>query len=69
MTYAVSDGGSSGHPLEQGGSRTASRATPSAIVVLAGILMIPAIWIYLVGYGVGTAIAVIGLYIAFAIPV
>ena len=31
--------------------------------------MIPAIWNYLVGYGVGTAIAVIGLYIAFVIPV
>ena len=31
--------------------------------------MIPAIWNYLVGYRVGTAIAVIGLYIAFVIPV
>ena len=31
--------------------------------------MIPAIWNYLVGYGVGTAIAVIGLYIAFILPV
>ena len=31
--------------------------------------MVPAIWNYLVGYGVGTAIAVIGLYIAFVIPV
>src|SRR5918999_1303135 len=40
-----------------------------AIVVLAGLLMVPAIWNYLVGYGVGTAIAVIGLYIAFVIPV
>ena len=40
-----------------------------AIVVLSGILMVPAIWNYLVGYGVGTAIAVIGLYIAFVIPV
>jgi amino acid transporter len=35
----------------------------------AAILMIPAIWNYLVGYFVGTAIAVIGLYIAFVIPV
>jgi amino acid transporter len=35
----------------------------------AAILMVPAIWNYLVGYGVGTAIAVIGLYIAFVIPV
>jgi len=35
----------------------------------ATILMVPAIWNYLVGYGVGTAIAVIGLYIAFILPV
>jgi amino acid transporter len=40
-----------------------------AIGVLAGILMIPAIWNYLVGYAAGTAIAVIGLYIAFVLPV
>ena len=33
------------------------------------VLMIPAIWNYLVGYAVGTAIAVIGLYIAFILPV
>ena len=31
--------------------------------------MIPTIWNYLVGYRVGTAIAVIGLYIAFVLPV
>ena len=36
---------------------------------LRGILMIPAIWNYFVGYAVGTAIAVIGLYIAFILPV
>ncbi len=35
----------------------------------AAVLMIPAIWNYLVGYAVGTAIAVIGLYIAFILPV
>jgi amino acid transporter len=40
-----------------------------AIGVLAGLLMVPAIWNYLVGYAAGTAIAVIGLYIAFVIPV
>jgi amino acid transporter len=40
-----------------------------AIGTLAAILMIPAIWNYLVGYAVGTAIAVIGLYIAFVLPV
>ena len=32
------------------------------------ILMVPAVWNYLVGYFVGTAISVIGLYIAFMIP-
>jgi amino acid transporter len=39
------------------------------IGVFSAILMIPAVWNYLVGYFVGTAIAVIGLYIAFVIPV
>jgi amino acid transporter len=53
--------------------RVSSRRVPVyavfAIGVLSGILMIPAIWNYLVGYAVGTAIAVIGLYIAFVLPV
>ena len=31
--------------------------------------MVPAYWNYLVGYLVGTGIAVIGLYIAFILPV
>jgi amino acid transporter len=35
----------------------------------AGVLMIPANWNYFIGYAVGTAIAVIGLYIAFILPV
>ncbi len=39
------------------------------IAFFAAILMIPAVWNYLVGYAVGTAIAVIGLYIAFILPV
>ena len=39
------------------------------VATLAGLLMVPAIWNYLVGYAAGTAIAVIGLYIAFAIPI
>jgi amino acid transporter len=39
------------------------------VVFFAAVVMIPAVWNYLVGYGVGTAIAVIGLYIAFVIPV
>jgi amino acid transporter len=71
MMYAFSrDRAVPGHPLW---SKVASNRVPRnavwAIVALAGILMIPAIWNYLVGYGVGTAIAVIGLYIAFVIPV
>ena len=40
-----------------------------AIGVLRRLLMVPAIWNYLVGYAAGTAIAVIGLYIAFILPV
>jgi amino acid transporter len=39
------------------------------IVVAAAIIMIPAIWNYLIGYYVGTGIAVVGLYIAFILPV
>jgi amino acid transporter len=39
------------------------------IGLFAGILMIPAVWNYLVGYAAGTAISVIGLYIAFILPV
>jgi amino acid transporter len=35
----------------------------------AAVLMIPAVWNYLVGYAAGTAISVIGLYIAFILPV
>ncbi len=38
-------------------------------VALAAALMIPTLWNYFVGYLVGTAIAVIGLYIAFILPV
>ena len=37
--------------------------------LFAAILMIPAVWNYFVGYRGRTAIAVIGLYIAFVIPV
>ena len=71
MMFAFSrDRAVPGHPLWR---KVATNRVPRnavwAIVVLAGMLMIPAIWNYLVGYGVGTAIAVIGLYIAFVIPV
>ncbi len=40
-----------------------------AIAVLSWALMIPTYWNNVVGYLVGTSIAVIGLYIAFAIPI
>ena len=40
-----------------------------AICVLAALIMVPAIKNYLVGYYVGTGIAVVGLYIAFILPV
>jgi amino acid transporter len=71
MMFAFSrDRAVPGHPLW---SRVARNRVPRnavwAIAVLAGILMVPAIWNYLVGYAVGTAIAVIGLYIAFILPV
>ncbi len=39
------------------------------VAFFAAVLMIPAVWNYFVGYAVGTAIAVIGLYIAFALPI
>jgi amino acid transporter len=40
-----------------------------AIAVLAWALMIPTLWNAYIGYLVGTSIAVIGLYIAFILPV
>ena len=40
-----------------------------AIVVLSWALMIPTYWNNVVGYLVGTSIAVIGLYIAFVLPI
>ena len=71
MMFAFSrDRAVPGHPIWR---RVARNRVPVwsvfGIGVFAAILMIPAIWNYLVGYGVGTAIAVIGLYIAFILPV
>ena len=40
-----------------------------AIVVLSAALMLPTLYNFFVGYYVGTGIAVIGLYIAFILPV
>jgi amino acid transporter len=45
------------------------RWSVAGIGVFSAALMIPAVWNYLVGYFAGTAIAVIGLYIAFILPV
>ena len=40
-----------------------------AIVVAAAALMLPTLYNFFIGYYVGTGIAVIGLYIAFILPV
>jgi amino acid transporter len=40
-----------------------------AICVLSFVLMIPTLWNGIVGYAVGTSVAVIGLYIAFVLPI
>ncbi len=71
MMFAFSrDGAVPGHTLWR---RVSKHRVPVnavfAIGVLSGLLMVPAIWNYLVGYAAGTAIAVIGLYIAFILPV
>jgi amino acid transporter len=71
MMFAFSrDGAVPGHSLWR---RVSRHRVPVyavfAIGVLSGLLMVPAIWNYLVGYAAGTAIAVIGLYIAFVLPV
>jgi amino acid transporter len=71
MMFAFSrDRAVPGHPLWR---RVARNRVPVWSVVgvsfFAAILMIPAVWNYFIGYAVGTAIAVIGLYIAFILPV
>ena len=71
MMFAFSrDGAVPGHTLWR---RVSKHRVPVyavfAIGVLSALLMVPAIWNYLVGYAAGTAIAVIGLYIAFILPV
>jgi amino acid transporter len=71
MMFAFSrDGAVPGHQLWR---RVANNRIPrysvAGIGFFSAVLMIPAVWNYLVGYFVGTAIAVIGLYIAFVIPV
>ena len=71
MMFAFSrDGAVPGH---QAWRRVSRHRVPVwsvfGVATFAGLLMVPAIWNYLVGYAAGTAIAVIGLYIAFAIPI
>jgi amino acid transporter len=71
MMFAFSrDRAVPGHQLWR---RVARNRVPVYSVVgvsfFAAILMIPAVWNYFIGYAVGTAIAVIGLYIAFILPV
>lgn len=71
MMFAFSrDGAVPGHQLWRKVARNrVPRYSVWAIAVLSALLMVPAIWNYLVGYAAGTAIAVIGLYIAFVLPV
>jgi amino acid transporter len=71
MMFAFSrDGAIPGHRLwRQVGRNRVPQAAVVAICVLSAAIMIPAIWNYLVGYLVGTGIAVIGLYVAFILPV
>ncbi len=71
MMFAFSrDGAVPGHQLWRHVSK--HRVPTNAVLaigVLAWALMIPTYWNNLAGYYVGTSIAVIGLYIAFILPV
>jgi amino acid transporter len=71
MLFAFSrDGAVPGHRLwRQVGRNRVPQLSVVAICFLSAAVMIPAIWNYLVGYLVGTGIAVIGLYVAFILPV
>ena len=71
MMYAFSrDGAVPGHRMWR---RISGQRVPVFAVIAIGFLswalMLPTLWNAVVGYLVGTSIAVIGLYIAFAIPV
>jgi len=71
MLFAFSrDGAVPGHRLwRQVGRNRVPQLSVTAIVIASAVIMIPAYWNYLVGYLVGTGIAVIGLYVAFILPV
>jgi amino acid transporter len=71
MMFAFSrDGAVPGHQLWR---RVSRHRVPvwsvCGIALFAAVLMVPAVWNFFVGYAVGTAISVIGLYIAFVLPV
>jgi amino acid transporter len=71
MMFAFSrDGAIPGHQLWK---RVASNRVPvyavGAIVILSWLLMVPTLWNAIVGYLVGTSVAVIGLYLAFVLPI
>jgi amino acid transporter len=71
MMFAFSrDGAVPGHQIWRRVARNrVPRWSVLGIAFMSSALMVPAIWNYFIGYAVGTAIAVIGLYIAFVIPV
>src|SRR6266436_5598414 len=71
MMFAFSrDGAIPGHRWWRRVNRSRVPAySVSAIVVLSWALMIPTYWNNATGYLVGTSIAVIGLYIAFVLPI
>lgn len=71
MLFAFSrDGAVPGHRLWRKVARNrVPHLAVTAIIVASAVIMIPAYFNYLVGYLVGTGIAVIGLYVAFILPV
>jgi len=72
MMFAFSrDGAVPGHQIWRKVSRRdrVPVNTVWAICVLSFALMIPTLWNGIVGYAVGTSVAVIGLYIAFMLPI
>jgi len=71
MLFAFSrDRAVPGHGLwRQVGKNRVPHMAVIGICVASLLLMVPAIWNYLIGYLVGTGIAVIGLYVAFILPV
>jgi len=71
MLFAFSrDRAVPGHQLwRQVGRNRVPQLSVAAICIASLAIMVPAYWNYLVGYLVGTGIAVIGLYVAFILPV